>query len=224
MDLAWRTAAEDSVVVMQVEPDTPVSIPVAAGDWDAPMQPRSLWWFDLFPSSQGFDHVSDMEVAITVVAFRAAALPEFPEPRDPWAGGNTIQLHAADARANRWVRTPETNSCFDCEGWFWESAGTGLVPDGAGLLTATLTWDWPGPTKPMLGYWNGANPEGGLLELGEDGATSRTFTLQVPPGEVDSPYQARSSWGFFVVPETNGQGNTGLALGTMTLDASVARG
>lgn len=222
MDFAYRTAAEDSVTFMQVEPDTPVVIDVAPSDWDAPLQARSLWWFDLFPRTDGADHISDMEVSITVVAHRAAELPEFPEPADPWARGNTVVLQAGASRANQALRTPETNSCFDCEGFFWESDGTGLVGPGAGTITATLAWDWPGSTKPRLGYWNGVNVEGGFLELAEDGPTSRTFTLPVAPEEVDSPYQARSAWGFFATLETEGQPG-GLVLGAMTLDASVAR-
>jgi hypothetical protein len=224
MNLFWRTASDAAPQQAEVKSTQPFEIKVEPKDWDAPMQKLSHWWFDLFPTSSAADAIPPLDVQVKVVAVRGAELPSIPEPKDPWASGSSVVLHQADARKNLAWRIPMvSNACIDCQGFFWESVGPGLVAPGAAKVQAKLSWDWPGPTKPALWYSDFVNDKGVAMAVTQDGDKDRTFEVAVPPELFDSPYQSRSSWVFFILYDTQGQ-NGGAIDGSMSLDAVALKG
>lgn len=223
MTLFHRTAADGDVQEAELRSGEPLRIPVRAEDADAPLAPGSQWWFFLMPDlGAAGSAFPEVEVQFKAVAKRGPALPEFAEPPDPWGAATRLALLQGEtAQEQLALLGPLGWFCLQCRNG-WEPPGPALVPAGSARLEATLSWDWAGPTKPMLHYWNAKVQGGPALAIAQDGDRQRSFALDVPPDQVDSPYQRRTTWGFFVSFDSQGQ-DAGAALGTMTLDVAVAR-
>ncbi|HEV8359356.1 MAG TPA: hypothetical protein VGR28_02765 [Candidatus Thermoplasmatota archaeon] len=224
MAFAYRTAADADEVEGEIASGETVTIQVGPGDADAPLAPASQWWFSFFPHASPAGSVTPTEIAVKAVAKRAPGdLPVFGDAPDPWKGQSRVALVQGAGGEQQILFTPQTFSCFNCRTG-WDSAGGALVGEGARSLEATLSWTWPGPAKPVLHYWNavaGDNDE--VVPLATDGDTSRAFALDsIPSDQLDSPYQHRSTWGFWVSFE-GGPVPAGAAVGTLSLDVSVAR-
>lgn len=222
MGLAYRTAADADEVFQFVESGATLSIPVTDKDADAPFAPASQWWFSFFPQARPVGSVTPTEIAVKVVVKRAAGLPVFGEAKDPWGGKPSVALAHLQGDEQIWF-TPMTFSCFNCQTG-WDSRGPGLVGEGARRIEATATWSWPGPAKPVLHYWNSvAGNAGEVVPLATDGETSRVFVLEsFPPEQTDSPYQQRSTWGFWVSFD-GGPVPAGTAIGTLSIDVVAFR-
>jgi hypothetical protein len=221
--LAYRTAADADEVFQWVNSGETVIIPVTDKDADAPLAPRSQWWFSFFPQATPAGSVTPTDIAVMVMAQRGSDLPVFTDPKDPWSGRGSVVLRQAEGNEQIWF-TPESFSCFECQTG-WDSSGPGLVGEGAQRVEATLAWNWPGPAKPILYYWNSkaGQETAEAVPLTTDDATSRVFILEgIPADQWDSPYQQRSTWGFWVGFE-GGPVPAGTAIGTLQLDVSVFR-
>jgi hypothetical protein len=209
--LYYHTAADAPIVGVDVEPASTLSIPTGPEDADAPLQPASLWWFFFIPYGDPAGTTPDFELSAKIVAKRGAGeLPVFGEPKDPWASGPSIALAHDSA---------DVTLCVGCA-FGWDASGPGLVAPGAGKLHATVAWTWAGPTKATLHYANMLSNDIKPLEMVEDGDASRTFELAAPSGELDSPYQQRSGWGFIVFADANDLPGP-VALGSVTVDVQV---
>lgn len=223
LTLVYRTAADAEPTVLPAPSGEALRLPVGAQDADAPLAPRSQWWFFLNVQTDSPAHIPEFDAEVSAVAVRTGDVPVVPDAPDPWAGRASIALlQAYEAPMQGSSFTPVTGwSCFDCNAG-WDSQGAGLVPPGAGELQATVAWDWATPSKPTLWAWNAVDQEGTVMALVQDGPTSRTFTLPVPPDQVDSPHQRRSHWGFFLTFDTQGQPVAAMH-GRATVDVLVAR-
>lgn len=198
-----------------------LSIPVTKDNTDAPFQKASLWWFWMIPVGEPGGAAFDLPVGVKVVAKRGPQLPTFPEASDYWGKATAKPLVDGPDRSNTLLYfMGDWFYCYPCQGSGW-SAGKGrLVPEGSQRIEATVQWDWPGPAKPVLNFWNSDSV--GVMTLVKDGASERTYEVAVPEDEFDSPYQSRSLWGFWTDWETNGS-NSAVVAGSMTLKADVVR-
>jgi hypothetical protein len=204
----YRSAADGDVVVKEgVENGKALSIPVDAKDADMPFQGASLWWFALLPLADpagGMPPGVMLDTTLKVVAKRGAGeLPVFADPKDLWNGGTSVP-----------VATYETDWGAMCSlgcGDGWDPKGPGLVPPGATKLVLTVKWDWQGPTKAGAGSWNAVSPKGAEAKVVKDGDSERVFEIAVDPKAVDSPYQQRSSWGFYVYTQAPVENPFGIA-------------
>ncbi|MHB8604234.1 MAG: hypothetical protein ACYDCK_03175 [Thermoplasmatota archaeon] len=223
LHLVYRTASDAPPVMVAMRSGAPLVVPVKAADTDAPLQTLSNWWFDVFADTGSASVDPGMDVKLVLIAKRAATLPEFPPAPDPWLGKTTRVWTAGETHTETLMEhTPVSSGCATCSN-LWESKKGSLVPPGATKVTARIAWTWPGPTKPDLNYWSPSVPKGAPMRLVTDGDTSRTYEVAVTPADADSPYQSRSSWGFFFETSTNGDPSTGFADGDATLDVSVSR-
>ncbi|HEV8360618.1 MAG TPA: hypothetical protein VGR28_09205, partial [Candidatus Thermoplasmatota archaeon] len=201
----------------------PFRITVAPNQTDAPLQRKSQWSFFIILIDNGTAIAATSHVHVRITAERAATLPTFPDPPDPWQGRDAVPLVAAATRnAAAWYASPATGyGCYACQGTAWAPDDGALVPPTAKKLHATLAWDWPTPSKPAL---RAGPTDQDLLEmtLVEDGATQRVFEIEVTPAVADSAYQTRSIWLFAVHFPADEQPAT-VASGTFTLDVDAVR-
>lgn len=231
IDLFYEPASgEDMPPFNDVPNGEPFTIPVDDPKRDAALQPASLWWFNLWPSSDPAGAVPPSDVQLTVVAERNATLPEIgPAPKRGNASGDATLVDEATLTYRAGVHpTPGCMGVFvSCHppdpGAWWTSRTGELVREDATTVRASLSWSRPLPVRPELE----AIHVGGRvrMEVVEDDPTQmqRTYETSVPEEAVDSPWQQRSLWRFSPVFETQGQ-EAGVSGGEFTLTATAIHG
>lgn len=222
--LTYQTAAGGDAEQVELQSGETTTLEVGPGDRDAPLQPASHWWFFLTTlADPAGTMVQGVQVDFTAVAERGPDLPAVAEAPDPWAEGETIPLvQGAQRQVGLTVETPMGTLCmfFPCQP-LWESENGSLVPADTERVEATLSWDWAGPSRPVLTVLHPAGAD--AMELVEDGESSRTFELEVTAEMADSPWQDRSLW-IFEVNFDPSPDRSGPVTGTVTLDAQSVRG
>jgi len=200
---------------------------------DVPHRARSLWAFNLTAAAPAADAASaepgvagrDVRVVITATIGR----PLFIDPPhlDWWQGTDAFALVAAYQGEVTTAITPAGNLSLDAPRQQADAqtisvhADAGrIVPEGTQTIIARLAWTSQAPSTTLaLAYAEDNEGTSGPAEVLEDAAGERWFSIAVAPGQTDTTYSNRTTWRFYVTPDSTAPAFSG----SFSLDVWVSR-
>lgn len=173
--------------------------------------PHVNWWQtgDVLPLVAGATGTLTTATGATgnVTVPRAPAVPPTLPPAQPPA---TPTLPVGPTEAAEPARVPV-------------DAGR-IVPEGARSIVVSLNWTSEVPDAKLAVHYRESNlGTSGPLDVTEDGAGHRVFTLLVDNDQTDTTYSNRTTWEFMVVPEPTQAGAPAAFHGEFTLYAWVTK-